>query len=100
MTKDQIRAQADWFAAFGEPTRLTIIRDLAVGVKTVTDLATLLKVELVNVFHHLKVLKAAGVVTAERDGRFRRCSLVGAKTTARAIEMTHKSGARIVLPLN
>ena len=71
----------------------------ATGVKTVTELARAAKAELVNVTHHLKILKAAGVVSVERDGRFMRYSLLGAKATAVAIEMTHKSGAKVTLPL-
>jgi ArsR family transcriptional regulator len=69
-------------------------------VKTVTELAKAAKTELVNVSHHLKILKAAGVVSVERDGRFMRYSLLGAKATAVAIEMAHESGARVTLPLN
>ncbi len=39
---------AAWLAAVAEPTRITIIRLLAAGEKTVTDLAKLSKIELVN----------------------------------------------------
>lgn len=104
MTKDQLKAQlkaqAAWLSAFGEPTRITIVRALTTGVKTVTELAKAAKSEMVNVSHHLSVMKAAGVVSVERDGRFMRYSLLGAKATAMAIEMTHELGAKVTLPLN
>jgi ArsR family transcriptional regulator len=101
MTAQQIKAQADWDAAFGEPTRIKIVRALATGVKSVTELAKAAKSEMPNVsHHHLSVMKAAGVVSVERDGRFQRYSLLGAKATAVAIEVTHESGARVTLPLN
>ncbi|MCE9564425.1 MAG: metalloregulator ArsR/SmtB family transcription factor [Planctomycetes bacterium] len=100
MTKDQIKTQAEWVFAFGEPTRLAIVRALATGVKTVTEVEKATKTEMVNVSHHLSVMKAAGVVAAERDGRFMRYSLLGAKATASEIELTHESGARVVVTLN
>ncbi|MCE9566531.1 MAG: metalloregulator ArsR/SmtB family transcription factor [Planctomycetes bacterium] len=100
MTAAQLKAQAEWVFAFGEPTRLAIVRALATGVKTVTEVAKATKSEMVNVSHHLSVMKAAGVVAAERDGRFMRYSLIGAKATAVAIEITHESGAKVTLSLN
>ncbi|MCE9560678.1 MAG: metalloregulator ArsR/SmtB family transcription factor [Planctomycetes bacterium] len=100
MTAAQLKAQAEWVFAFGEPTRLKIVRALATGVKTVTELAKAAKTEIVNVSHHLSVMKAAGVVKCDRDGRFMRYSLLGTKATAVAIEMTHESGAKVTLPLN
>ena len=64
---EDLRAEADWLAAIGEPTRLTIIRTLAIGVKTVTELAKACKSEVVNVSHHLGVMRAAGLVKCDRD---------------------------------
>ena len=39
-------------------------------------------------------------MTAERDGRFMRYNLVGAKATAGALELLHESGVKILIPLN
>src|SRR5436190_2072957 len=63
------RAEADWIAALGNLTRLAIIRALATGVKTVTELARECEDEIVNVSHHLGVLRGARLVACERDGR-------------------------------
>ena len=93
------RGQADWLAALGEPTRLAIIRALATGVKTVTQLATACDEEMVNVSHHLSVLKDGGLVSVERDGRFMLYSLVGAKATGGALELAHTSGVKVKVPL-
>lgn len=68
---------AAWLALFAEPTRLHIVRLLAAGARTVTELAKATRAEVVNVSHHLKLLKAAGLVTDTRDGRFRVYALAG-----------------------
>ncbi len=99
MTNEERKAEAEWLSAFGEPTRVSIIRALSTGEKIVTELAKLVKAEIVNVSHHLKILKNAGVATVKHSGRFRRYSLVGAKTQGAAIELTHKSGAKVVIPV-
>ena len=56
--------------AIAEPNRIRIIDCLRTGAKNVTQLATLLDVEIVNVSHHLGVLKSAGLVEDRKDGRF------------------------------
>ena len=99
LSTEHRRVEAAWIAAIGEPTRLAIIRVLATGEQTVTVLAKVCHAEIVNVSHHLKLLKTAGVVTVERDGRFMRYSLLGAKVTGTVLEMTHESGAKVLLPL-
>ncbi len=94
------KTEAAWLAAFGDPIRLTILRFLASGEKIVTQLAKECQVEMANISHHLGLLKDVGLVTVERDGRFMRYSLVGVKATANALEMTHESGAKVIIPLN
>jgi len=56
--------------AIAEPNRIRIIDCLRTGSKNVTELATLLRVEIVNVSHHLGVLKAAQLVEDKKRGRF------------------------------
>ena len=97
-TKTQ-KVEAARFAAFGEPTRLAIIRHLAAGEQTVTKLAEACKVEIVNASHHLRILKDSGLVTAERDGRFRVYGLVGGTVTGTTLALTHASGAKVEIPL-
>jgi ArsR family transcriptional regulator len=97
-TREQ-QAQAEWIAAIGEPTRLTILCALTTGTHTVTKLAQVCNVEIVNVSHHLGILRDAGLVTFERDGRFLHYTLVGAKATATMLELMHESGIKVLIPL-
>ena len=63
-------------------------------------MAKALKIEIVNVSHHLGVMRGTGVVKCERDGRFMRYTLLGAKATATALELTHPGGMTVSIPLN
>lgn len=56
--------------ALADPERLRIVDALFGGAKNVTDLAADLDAEIVNVSHHLGVLRHAGLVHVERQGRF------------------------------
>ena len=56
--------------AIADPERLKIIDALFAGKKNVSDLAAELHEEIVNVSHHLGVLRNAGLVQVERQGRF------------------------------
>jgi DNA-binding transcriptional ArsR family regulator len=56
--------------ALADPERLRIIHCLRGGARNVTELATLLDAEVVNVSHHLGVLRHAGLVLDEKQGRF------------------------------
>ena len=61
---------AELLQAIGEKNRIRIIECLWDGAKNVSELAKLLKIEIVNVSHHLGVLKAARLVHHEKQGRF------------------------------
>jgi ArsR family transcriptional regulator len=61
---------AKLFQALSDPHRLRILQCLRDGRKNVGQLADLLKAEIVNVSHHLSVLKQAQLVVATKDGRF------------------------------
>ena len=63
--------------ALAETNRIRIIDCLRTGSKNVTQLATMLNVEIVNVSHHLGVLRLAGLVEQEKKGRFVVYSLHG-----------------------
>ncbi len=69
---DSKKAQecAKLLQALAEPNRIRIIDCLRTGPKNVTQLAQLLNVEIVNVSHHLGVLRTGGLVEAEKSGRF------------------------------
>jgi ArsR family transcriptional regulator, nickel/cobalt-responsive transcriptional repressor len=69
---DSIEASkcAELLQAIGEKNRIRIIECLWDGAKNVSQLAKLLKMEIVNVSHHLGVLKSARLVLHEKQGRF------------------------------
>lgn len=62
-------------AALAAPDRLRIISLLRDGPRTVSEIADLMKEPVVNVSHHLTVLRNARLVRCERVGRFMRYSL-------------------------
>jgi DNA-binding transcriptional ArsR family regulator len=61
--------------ALADPDRLKIVQCLQMGPKNVSQLSTLLRRELVNVSHHLGVLRHARLVRATRRGNFVEYSL-------------------------
>jgi ArsR family transcriptional regulator, nickel/cobalt-responsive transcriptional repressor len=64
------KQHAKILSAVAEPCRIRIIDALRSGPKNVTELATLMRVEIVNISHHLQVLKDAGLLQDEKVGRF------------------------------
>ena len=56
-------------AALAEPTRLRVLDRLARGPLHVGGLADLLDVPMVNLSHHLGVMRQAGIVDDEKEGR-------------------------------
>jgi DNA-binding transcriptional ArsR family regulator len=61
---------AQLLAALAAPERLKIVRFLADGPRTVTEIADMLGVPAVNVSHHLTVLKHAALIGGKKEGRF------------------------------
>ena len=62
--------------ALAAPERLKIVRFLRSGRKNVTQIAEMLDTAVVNVSHHLAVLKHAGLIHNQKQGRFVYYSLV------------------------
>jgi ArsR family transcriptional regulator, virulence genes transcriptional regulator len=63
------RMQAEVLKTLSSPKRLEILHLLAEGPREVGRLATELGVSQPNVSQHLAVMRSAGLVEAERDGR-------------------------------
>jgi DNA-binding transcriptional ArsR family regulator len=61
---------AELLAALAAPERLKIVRLLADGAHTVTEITTALAIKPLNVSHHLTVLKTAGLIAGQKKGRF------------------------------
>jgi ArsR family transcriptional regulator len=55
--------------ALGDPTRREILRVLRNGDLTAGEIASRFPMTAASVSHHLSVLKEAGLVRAQRDGR-------------------------------
>jgi ArsR family transcriptional regulator len=56
--------------ALADPERLRIVHCLRGGPMNVSEVAAALDVPIVNVSHHLGVLRQAGLVQDEKQGRF------------------------------
>jgi DNA-binding transcriptional ArsR family regulator len=63
------------FGALADGTRRRILKALARGPASVTELAAPFAMTLPAVSKHLRVLERAGLLRRERDGRFQRCHL-------------------------
>jgi DNA-binding transcriptional ArsR family regulator len=61
--------QAEFLKTLANPRRLEILHRLAIGPTGVASLATELGISQPNASQHLAVMRSAGVVEAERDGR-------------------------------
>lgn len=77
VTSDSLQADplqsdhcAEKLRALGDPIRIKIIDSLRVCPMNVSELADCLELEIVNVSHHLGVLRHAGLVERKKEGRF------------------------------
>ncbi|MBM3978688.1 MAG: winged helix-turn-helix transcriptional regulator [Planctomycetes bacterium] len=68
--EEQAKRCAKMLSAIAEPNRIRIIECLRAKSMNVTEIAHALKTEIVNVSHHLSVLRDAGLVEFDKDGRF------------------------------
>ncbi len=65
-----IAEAAPIFSLLGNPTRLRLLKDLAVHREmTVTALSKVAGLNIANISLHLKLLKLAGVLTSRQEGR-------------------------------
>ncbi len=56
-------------AAVGETTRMLILHRLAEQPRNVGELAELIGIPMVNMSHHLGVMRQAGLLEDQKDGR-------------------------------
>jgi DNA-binding transcriptional ArsR family regulator len=70
------RAQLDAsFAALADPTRRGVLEQLGRSDASITDLAARFDMTLTGMKKHVGVLERAGLVTTEKVGRVRTCTL-------------------------
>ena len=62
-------------AAIADPTRRGILERLGRGSATISELAEPYGISLTGMKKHVRVLEDAGLVTTEKVGRTRQCSL-------------------------
>jgi DNA-binding transcriptional ArsR family regulator len=63
------------FAALADPTRRSVLERLGRGSATITELARPFGISLTGMKKHVRVLEDAELVTTEKVGRARRCSV-------------------------
>jgi len=63
------------FAALGDPTRRSVLERLGRGSATITELAEPFAISLTGMKKHVRVLEDAQLVTTEKVGRARVCSV-------------------------
>ncbi len=81
---------AEALKALADPTRLAIVRQLMIESKYVHQINEELDVEQTLLSHHLKVLREAGIVESQRDGKamlYRLSSQVEANRKGNALEL-------------
>jgi DNA-binding transcriptional ArsR family regulator len=62
-------------AALADPTRRTVLERLARGTATIGELAGPAGMTLTGMTKHVRILEEAGLVTTEKVGRARRCTI-------------------------
>ncbi len=75
MSPDENDACAQRLKVLADPTRLEVVRALLNGPRHVGELNERVDVEQSLLSHHLRVLREAGLVIAERDGKAMRYRL-------------------------
>jgi DNA-binding transcriptional ArsR family regulator len=63
------------FAALADPTRRGVLERLGRGNATITELAEPFGISLTGIKKHVRVLEDAQLVSTEKVGRARRCSI-------------------------
>jgi DNA-binding transcriptional ArsR family regulator len=63
------------FHALSDSTRRSILRDVAIREKTVSEIARPYSMSLAAVSKHLKVLEKSGLISRGRTAQFRPCHL-------------------------
>lgn len=66
---------ADFYATFGDETRIKILLQLLKEESTVSDLARVCNLTISNISHQLKVLKKHKLVKSRKDGKYNFYSL-------------------------
>ena len=63
------------FAALGDPTRRGILDRLGAGDASISELAAAFAMTLTGIKKHVQILEEAGLVSTQKIGRVRTCTL-------------------------
>jgi DNA-binding transcriptional ArsR family regulator len=63
------------FAALADPTRRAVLERLGAGTATISELAEPFGISLTGMKKHIRLLEEARLVTTEKVGRARTCTL-------------------------
>lgn len=63
------------FGALGEPVRRSVVRTLASGERSVSELAEPFDMTMAAVMKHIAILEQCGLVKTEKRGRIRYCRI-------------------------
>jgi DNA-binding transcriptional ArsR family regulator len=63
------------FGALSDPTRRAIVVQLCAGEASVGELAKPFEMTLPSLMKHIRILESSGLVSSEKNGRVRTCSL-------------------------
>ena len=74
MTSDKTRC-IPALKALADETRWRIVRELLAQTLTVTELTERIGASQYNVSKHLRILREAGIVTTEKDGKNLHCTV-------------------------
>ncbi len=72
---DRVSEMADMFRLLGEPSRLRLVLACMEGARSVGELTDALALPQTLASHHLRLLRTAHILRAERDGRHVRYSI-------------------------
>lgn len=90
MTKNGEVSCATLLKVLADETRLNVVRQLMDGPKHVGEINEQLAVDQSLLSHHLKILRDAGIVTSERDGKavlYRLAPSMEGKRSGKAINL-------------
>lgn len=71
MTDSELKGWAELLRVLGHATRLSILRELRLGAKCVSDITDLTEAKQANVSQHLSALRKEGLVDFHEDGNLR-----------------------------
>ena len=89
MVKYSASALDQTFGALSDPTRRAILKMLANGERTVTELAEPFRISLPAISKHLRVLENAGLLKQEKEGRIHRCHIIARPLQAASEWIAH-----------